>query len=59
MEHLPRVGSMRISISYLSECRNLPPLLGEVKSDEVSIWGFSWLPEISEFGADGLKDGKT
>ena len=37
----------------------LPPRLDTVKEDDVSFWGFSYLPKVSEFDASLTKNGKT
>lgn len=42
-----------------SNYSTIPPLLSELQKDEVSIWGFSHMPELDSFDKDGLFEGHT
>ena len=37
---------------------NVPPLLRDLKKEEVANWSFGRIPELNEFDSKGLRDGK-
>ena len=43
------------SITY----RELKPLRADYKTEEETIWGFGWIPEIEKFDSHGKFEGKT